>query len=992
MRKIISISIACLWLVSIHKESLAQIELKGELAKQLNGKRNFREIISVVHSYYSAQRNKLKNTDTSKLKYLSRQIKFWNRWEWYNRPRVDENGNITNATEKNWEIFDQAGPSALQRTSEINSSYGQWIPIGPLSYTRIGGGHGGGLGRVNCIAFHPSDPNILYVGCAYGGLWRTLDHGASWVSLSDHIPNTAISGIVVSHADPNTLYILTGDGDISFAGANEVGSSRSSIGVLKSTDGGQNWFKTRVFPGISGTDYSGYKLIQDPVNANILFAATTLGIFRTDNAGLSWTNVQAGNFTDIEFKPGNHNIMYAVSREFANAFYRSTDNGLTWDHSGIAGVPFAIERLALAVSPNQPNWVYMLAGPRTSSSSFKGVYLSMTEGLSFQLTTDVPNILGGEINGVDDRDQSFYDHCIAVDPTNAANVVTGGINIWGSTNSGQSFTYRTHWSEDITPQARYVHADIHNLDYNPLNNYLYTCTDGGVAYSTDKGVNWSRIWNGLQIMQFYHLTGLDAFPSKFIGGTQDNGTNYRRTFSSNYYHVEGADGYSGLIDYADTSILYFTGNNDVRRSTDGGITDMNNVSIVPFNQNIEKCFPLVAMNVVNHATIYAGFQSGFSRSLSQGDVWTYKGPIASNIALTVCPSNSTRIYVAGDRLNDFTNIYRGGDVCYRTDDGGDTWDSLHIKTGFPNTVSTPLTDIAVHPANSAFVWLTTGGFVSGQKVFFSSDAGNNWTNISGSLPNVPAISIAADVNGNVYVGTDIGVFYRGAAMNDWIAFYNGLPKTIISDLVINNTTGTITAATHGRGVFQSSLFSPCIPSIALAGSLTGNHLYEANSWVSSTQTIYGGSGTEIYYKGGDSVIMKNGFEVKEGTFFKAYLGPCASGIPTQSVIATNYQVSNTNEIVKEPLVRTNDQSVKESQEIMPAASGSDKEIKLSLSQQQFTQVYFQEEDTQEILLWLVRSSLSAGQYRLKYNDTKLKNGKVNLIIDIGGNKKIMAVR
>src|SRR5258705_11873195 len=194
MRKIISIGIACLWLVLIHKESFAQIELKGELAQQLKGKSNFREIMSVVHSYYSGQRNKLRKTDTSQLKYLSRQIKFWNRWEWFTRPRVDEHGNLFNSTKKTWDIFKQMQATEFERTAAVNSSYGQWIPIGPLSYTRIGSGNGGGLGRVNCIAFHPSNPNILYVGCPNGGLWRTLNHGGVCVSLTDNIPNTSVSG------------------------------------------------------------------------------------------------------------------------------------------------------------------------------------------------------------------------------------------------------------------------------------------------------------------------------------------------------------------------------------------------------------------------------------------------------------------------------------------------------------------------------------------------------------------------------------------------------------------------------------------------------------------------------------------------------------------------------------------------------------------------------------------------------------------------------
>jgi photosystem II stability/assembly factor-like uncharacterized protein len=960
MKRFISITMF-LFMVIFYTNGFSQMDVKGDLAFKLKGKRKFNDIVYTVHSYYNEYRQKLKPTDNGRLQYINRQMKFWTRWELFNRARLNEKGEIVNVEQLNWNMYE-----TMQQTTSTGS-YGFWAPIGPTSFTRLGQAHGPGLGRVNCIAFHPSVPDVLYIGCPAGGLWRSSTGGNSWVPLTDHIPSTGIAGIVISHNNPNTIYILTGDGD---------GGNRTSIGVLKSTDAGQNWHKTASFPGIpSGKIFNGYKLIQDPINANILFAATTEGVFKTITAGESWTLVQDGLFTDIEFKPGDHNAMYAAANG-ASPFYRSFNNGGTWTNDSMIGVPANPTRLAIAVSAASPDYVYLLAGPVTDTGYFKGVYRSVNSGSFFILSAFTPNILGGDASGNDIRDQSTYDLSLAVDPASAANVIVGGINVWSSSFSGSNFVLSTNGNANDAPPLKYVHADIHDLSYNLLNNKLYVCSDGGVAVSSDNGQSWDPIWDGLQIMQFYHLSGYEPDYTVYIGGTQDNGSNYRKSSSFNYFHVLGADGYSSVIDYTDPNTIFCSGNMNLHRSFDGGNSETN---ISPTDET-ETSWPMVAMHPTNHNVIFAGKKTAIFKSPDQGDDWTNIGA-GGDVALTVCPSNPAIIYAS-----------KSTGTTYRLTENGNSYSNtiLNKKSGFPDSLQ--VTDIAVHPFNAALVWLTIGGYNTGKKVYFSSDFGESWTNISDSLPNVATTAIAIDNNGNAYVGTDVGVFYRGFSVNDWVPFYNGLPKTPVTDLVINSGAGVITAATYGRGLFQSPLYSTCFPTLSLAGAINGNRFYEAANWISSTHIVFGGTGTDVFYRAGDSIIMRNGFEVKEGSSFKAYLSPCASGIPTQSVISTKYKVSDINEIVKEAFVKTNDQPVKENQEIIPVSSGNEKEMKMSLPQQQFTQVYFQEEDTQEILLWLVRSSLSAGQYRVRYNDDKLKNGKVNLIIDVGGNKKTISVR
>jgi hypothetical protein len=170
--------------------------------------------------------------------------------------------------------------------------------------------------------------------------------------------------------------------------------------------------------------------------------------------------------------------------------------------------------------------------------------------------------------------------------------------------------------------------------------------------------------------------------------------------------------------------------------------------------------------------------------------------------------------------------------------------------------------------------IVLGGFSAGQKVFRSFDAGNSWSNISGSLPNVPVNAIQMDGSGNVYIGTDIGVFYRGSGMNDWVPFWNNMPRVPVSDLVYYTANNFIRAATFGRGVWQSSTFTNCISTINISSNLTGNRYFEASTNINASSIIYGAANTTVSFKAGDHIELREGFTVGAGNKFRAYLRPC----------------------------------------------------------------------------------------------------------------------
>src|SRR5262249_25427463 len=222
-----------------------------------------------------------------------------------------------------------------------------WRPLGPVNISSSEPS----MGRVNFVAMNPTNSQLLHACSASGGLWSSLDNGQTWQPRADRVPLLVTSGLVVDPQHPNVMYLATGDADA---------MDTASIGVWRSTDGGATWNPT----GLSWAPESLlgiYKLVMHPTDPNRLFAATTDGIYSSTNAAGSWQRQTPGNLTiwyDIAFQPGNPAVMYAVSQQAR--FYRSTDTGVTWQLV-TAGLPGAsVDRSELAVSPANPNGVYLL--------------------------------------------------------------------------------------------------------------------------------------------------------------------------------------------------------------------------------------------------------------------------------------------------------------------------------------------------------------------------------------------------------------------------------------------------------------------------------------------------------------------------------------------------------------------------------------------------------------------------------------------------------
>lgn len=689
----------------------------------------------------------------------------YKRWEWFMKPRVFPNGQRFDASLTYKEM------QRYKSTMSINGA-GNWTLIGPTNTVPVGGG----AGRLNFVRFDPNNINTIWVGSPSGGLWKSVDGGATWSTNTDHLPSViGCTDLAIDPTNTNIMYLATGDGDA---------GDTYTVGLLKSIDGGATWNATGLsFFTANGRQMS--KILIDPSNTNNLLIATSAGIFRSIDAGVTFTNVQAGSFKDLEMKPGTPTTYYASGTEM----YRSTNSGVSWTKIS-SGLPAAglVSRLAIAVTPANADVVYVLAAIVAPDYGFQGLYKSTNGGTSFtKVTVSSPsNILGWNSNGGDSGGQGWYDLGFAASPTNQNEVTTGGVNIWRSTNGGTSFTLNGHWTGSGAP---YVHADVHEIVYTDANTVWVAC-DGGLYKTINNGTSWTDLSNGLQISQMYGFGQSTTNANLFIQGWQDNGTN--RYNGTTWQEVMGGDGMLAFIDWNNDQNMWGSQyNGSLNRSTNGG------TSWFGANGNINETGAWVTpwlQDPVNAGTIYAGFVNMW-RSTNGGNNWTKISSFSNTgtlNAIAVSGANNQVLWAA-----------KAG-ALYKTNNGGTNW------TTITNVPAGTISSIACSNTDPNRAWITYSGFSGGNKVFQTNDQGVTWLNLSSSLPNIPINYITRQNNSNdaLYIATDAGVYFKDSTLTIWQPFFNGLPNVIVTQLAIHYATGKIRASTYGRGLWESDLYVP----------------------------------------------------------------------------------------------------------------------------------------------------------------------------------------
>lgn len=746
--------------------------------KKMNDpKANFFEVQKSFQKHWKKQerKEKLRSFFTAERKSEEENegLMLYKRWEYTAKPRVYPSGDLNLLHYSGSEIEKIVTDPFYRSAQQAN---GNWQPLGSFDVPS----DGGGAGRLNCVRFHPTEPNTIFVGAPVGGLWKSTDGGSSWVVMTSVTPSLAVSDVAVDANNPNIIYLATGDFDADDA---------PGIGLLKSTDAGVTWQITGLNFLVSQGRYVS-RVIIDPTNSNIVWAAASNGIYKSNDAGISWTKVlTTNNLRDLELKPGTNNVLYATSN---TTFYKSTNGGNSFTAIS-AGLPVASSssRMSIAVTAANPEVVYVVSS-NTSDNGFKGIYKSINSGSAFSLKASNPNLLGWDSDGSDSGGQGWFTLSIAASPVNENEVVVGGVNIWSSFDGGENWNIAAHWyGANGLP---YVHADIHDLIYKTGTAELFAGSDGGIFKSSNGLGSWIDLSNGLQIGQMYKLGCSATNASLVLQGWQDNGTN--KYEAGQWARILGGDGMECFVDWSNPDYQYGESQYGyINRSSDGGNSFQgikNNI-----NEDGEWVTPWMQHPTVAN-TLFAGYNNVW-KSTNRGNSWTKISNlnIGGLTILKVAKSNPNYIFISNS-----TSIFR-------TTDGGANWNTIPV----PNAGSMAITEIAIDETNPEKIWITRSGYNANIKVFKTTDGGVTWQNLSTGLPNIPVNTVVnqTGTNDGIYIGTDFGVYYYDETILQWIPYMNGLPNVRVDELEIQYSSSKLRAATYGRGLWETSIYTPNSP-------------------------------------------------------------------------------------------------------------------------------------------------------------------------------------
>ena len=500
-----------------------------------------------------------------------------------------------------------------------------------------------------------------------------------------------------------------------------------------------------------------------------LLAATNKGLHRTTDGGDHWTKAYDGEITDLKLKPDDANVVYAISHDYwgNDKLIKSTDGGDTWEISFTFTETQSDSKIA--VTPAAPEWV----GWRMSNG--KKFWLSKDAGENFEYRSEMPE-----------------DWQISFSPTDSNIVYACGVVVNKSTDQGLTWNPITHWyNNGIVPE---VHADVHDIVFYPHNpDLVFFCNDGGIYKHNEKLNTWDDLSNGLGIAQFYRIAISETGPFRLAAGSQDNG-GWLKKGNLPWSHTNGGDAMVQAIDPTNSNIMFteYYGGNAIYRSTNSWLSNVIISDNLPENTSGDWVTPFV-MNPLRPASMIFGFDDIY-KTYDRGDHFE---KISNNLTGSVDYKLRDVRYAPSD-----TNIIVASwnNKFYRTTNGGQTW---YTKTVPSNEA---ITRLAVHPNNPNIIWATKGGYESARKVYRSINGGSVWSNISGQLPNVPVNCIIYDSLTNyLIIGTDIGVYYTDANTINWQRYGQGIPNVWVLDLQIRQTTRTLYAGTHGRGVYSAPM-------------------------------------------------------------------------------------------------------------------------------------------------------------------------------------------
>jgi len=704
-------------------------------------------------------------------------------------------------------------PSLQAKTAPPQYGSEQWSG---LHFRQVGPWRGG---RVTAVTGVPSQPRTFYMGTVGGGVWKTVDAGASWTNVSDgQIPVGSMGAVGVADSDPNIVYAGTGSSKI---------RSNVSIGrgIYKSVDAGKTW----TFVGLRDVGQIATVRIN-PTNPDEVFVAAIgnpfadskeRGVYRTRDGGKTWTKVLDLNdrlgAADLEMQPGSPNVLYAtmwrgqrkpwsiISGSEDGGIYKSTDGGDHWTKLG-GGLPTGLfGRANVGVSIAAPNRVYALIEAKPGA----GLYRSDDAGATWQL-----------VNG-DEKltTRPFYYTTLGVDPVNPETVYVGDEDWFKSVDGGKTF------KTEQTP-----HGDNHDLWINPRDpKIMIQSNDGGANVTLDGGATWSSQANQ-PTAEIYQVAVDDQFPYRLYGAQQDNTTVIVPSLplGNGQYFREGPGCETGpIIPKLKQPQVVWGGCKGQFSRLDLG-TNGNEQRYWVGSQslygneppNLIYRFQRVApmeISPVDPNTVYYGSQY-LHRSRDGGETWERISP-----DLTARPEGTQ--YGSGEPITrDATGeevystlyairesavkpgvIWTGSNdgLVYVTEDDGKTWRNVTPK-GLPPGGRVQNIEPGVRDPGTAYVAIyryLLGDFAP--YIYRTTDYGKSWTRLTdgrnGIAPDEPTRVVREDPErpGLLYAGTEFGLYVSFEAGRQWQKFQLNLPATPVTDIRLAH--GDLVLSTQGRG-------------------------------------------------------------------------------------------------------------------------------------------------------------------------------------------------
>lgn len=653
-------------------------------------------------------------------------------------------------------------------------------------------------GRFNCIVAHPNDPDIIYAGAANGGLFKTTDGGTNWIPVFDEQPYLSIGCIALDPVDPNIVWVGTGDPNIG-------GLSYLGDGIYKSTDAGGTW----THMGLSEQHVLS-SIAIDPTDPNVMYVGAmgnpflhddNRGLYKTTDGGANWTQVlfvsdQAG-VIDLVMDPTNASVLYAATfdRIRSNAERIGFGPGSRIWKSVDAGANWT------ALSNGLPDYSVSRIGITIYPSDPDILYASMADSTYHVLGVFKTEDAGDTWTALNTTDLDNYSNFgwyfgqIHVNPGNPDQVYVLGVDSYTTTNGGDTW-------ELVAPEwwLYEVHADHHDMFFIDPQTILL-CTDGGIYRTLNNGGTWTDIDN-IPVNQVYHAIENPHIPEEYWCGVQDNGTSKGAAVNINsWQRIYGGDGFLPAIDPENEFVVYAESQyGNLVFSDDGGDNFQDGTSGIDFNDRVNWDMSYF-ISPFDHTVLYCGTEKVYRMANAPYGSWD---PISNDLTdgLDDQPDDlHTITAVAGSPMAPGVLYIGTADAnVWATTNDGDDWTNV--------TGTLPVryvTGVTASPNEASTVYVTHSGYRDGEyipHVHRSINNGSSWLDISGDLPQVGVndILITPGIEQLLFVSTDVGVYYSNNGGEIWQRLGANMPIMPVFDIEFSIDGTRLVASTFARSV------------------------------------------------------------------------------------------------------------------------------------------------------------------------------------------------